>query len=76
MSTETRSERPGVGRMLMIMACVVVIVAGLKAAQNFFLPVLLAFFVATVSFPVTDALTRRRVPRSIAVFLTVLVDFL
>ncbi len=50
-------------------------VAGLKAAQNFFLPVLLAFFVATVSFPVTHALVKRRVPRSIAVLLTVLVDF-
>jgi AI-2 transport protein TqsA len=50
-------------------------VAGLKAAQNFFLPVLLAFFVATVSFPVTQALVKRRVPRWIAVLLTVLVDF-
>lgn len=61
--------------MLLVIASVVIIIAGLKAAQNFFLPVLLAFFVATVSYPVTDALIRRRVPRSIAVFLTVLVDF-
>lgn len=73
---DVKSDRLGVGRMLVIMACVVVVISGLKAAQNFFLPVLLAFFVATVSFPVTDALTRRRIPRSIAVFLTVLVDFL
>jgi AI-2 transport protein TqsA len=61
--------------MLLLMAALVIVVAGLKAAQNFFLPVLLAFFVATVSFPITQALRKRKVPRSIAVFLTVLVDF-
>ena len=59
----------------MLLAALVIGVAGLKAAQNFFLPVLLAFFVATVSFPITQALVRRRVPSSIAVILTVLVNF-
>jgi AI-2 transport protein TqsA len=63
------------GQMLLVLASVVVVVAGLKLAQNFFLPVLLAFFVATVSFPVTNWLRNRKVPRSIAVLLTVLVDF-
>jgi len=58
-----------------LLAALVVVVAGLKLAQNFFLPVLLAFFVATVSFPVTNWLRNRKVPRSIAVLLTVLVDF-
>lgn len=57
------------------MAALVISVAGLKAAQNFFLPVLLAFFVATVSFPITQGLTKRKVPRVIAVLLTVMVDF-
>lgn len=59
----------------MLLAALVIAVAGLKAAQNFCLPVLLAFFVATVSFPITQALTKRRVPRVVAVLLTVLVDF-
>jgi AI-2 transport protein TqsA len=59
----------------MLLAALVIAVAGLRAAQNFFLPVLLAFFVATVSFPITQGLTKRRVPRVIAVLLTVLVDF-
>ncbi len=63
------------GRVILIMAAVVILVSGLKAAQGFFLPVLLAFFVATVSFPITNALRNRRVPRSIAVLLTVLIDF-
>jgi len=66
---------PSAGRVVVLIAAVVIAVAGLKAAQNFFLPVLLAFFVATVSFPVTHALIKRRVPRLIAVMLTVLVDF-
>jgi AI-2 transport protein TqsA len=69
------SPKPSAGRVLLLIGALVIVVAGLKAAQNFFLPVLLAFFVATVSFPVTHALVSRKVPRSIAVLLTVLVDF-
>ena len=61
--------------MILLLAALVLMVAGLRAAQNFFLPVLLAFFVATVSFPITRMLTRRKIPRSIAVLLTLLVDF-
>lgn len=63
------------GRVVLMLAAVVILVTGLKAAQGFFLPVLLAFFVATVSFPITNALRNRRVPRSIAVLLTVMIDF-
>lgn len=61
--------------MLLLTASLVVVVAGLKAAQGFFVPVLLAFFIATVSFPITNWLRNHRVPRAIAVLLTVLVDF-
>lgn len=63
------------GRVVLTLAAVVILVSGMKAAQGFFLPVLLAFFVATVSFPITNALRKRRIPRSIAVLLTVLIDF-
>ena len=63
------------GRVILMLAALVIVVSGLKAAQGFFLPVLLAFFVATVSFPITNALRNRKVPRSIAVLLTVLIDF-
>lgn len=73
--SEVKVNRQGAGRMLLLLAALVLAVAGLRAAQNFFLPVLLAFFVATVSFPITRMLTRRKVPRVIAVLLTVLVDF-
>ncbi len=44
-------------------------------AGDFFIPILLAAFIATVSFPITSWLRTRRVPLPIAVLLTVLVDF-
>lgn len=62
-------------RMLLVLASLVLVVAGLREAQDIFLPVLLAFFVATVSYPITRALTGRGVPRWLSVFITVLVDF-
>lgn len=61
--------------MLMLLGSLVVVIAGLKAAQGFFVPMLLAFFIATVSFPITSWLRKHKVPRAIAVLLTVLVDF-
>jgi len=61
--------------VLLLLASLVVVIAGLKAAQGFFVPMLLAFFIATVSFPITNWLRNHRVPRAVAVLLTVLVDF-
>jgi len=61
--------------MILLLAALVLLVAGLKEAQGFFLPLLLAFFVATVSLPITNWLASRKVPRVIAVLSTVLVDF-
>jgi len=63
------------GQVLILLGALVLVVTGLKMAQGFFLPVLLAFFVATVSFPITHGLRKRGVPRSLAVLMTVLIDF-
>ncbi|MDE0826157.1 MAG: AI-2E family transporter [Akkermansiaceae bacterium] len=63
-------------RILIILGSVVILIAGLKAAASFFVPILLAFFIATVSFPITTWLREHRVPRFLAVLITVLVDFL
>ena len=62
-------------RILVTAGMVVILVAGLKLAQGFFVPLLLAGFIAPVSLPITSWLRSRRVPRAIAVLLTVLVDF-
>ena len=70
----TRQEQ-GV-KILLSLASLVILIAGLKAAAGFFVPVLLAFFIATVSFPITSWLRGHKVPRFFAVLITVLVDFL
>jgi len=69
------SKKTTAVQALVTVACAVVVIAGLKLAQGFFVPVLLAAFIATISFPITGFLRRHKVPRSLAVLLTVLVDF-
>lgn len=64
------------GKTLMILAALVILVAGLKAAESLFITILLAFFIATVSFPVLNVLLKKGVPRPIAVLLTVGLDFI
>ena len=56
------------GDSVMEHAALVVVGVGL-------LTLVLAFFIATVSYPVTDWLQRHRIPPAVAVLLTVLVDF-
>jgi len=62
-------------KILIVLASLVLVIAGAKASAEFVVPVLLAFFIATVSFPITHWLREHRVPRALAVFITVLVDF-
>ncbi len=64
-------------RVLLSLACVVVIVAGLKAASSLLVPFLLAVFVATTCAPLLSWLHVRKVPTSLAVLLIIsLVAFL
>lgn len=62
-------------KSLFTLASLVIVIAGLKAAAGFFVPFLLALFIATVSFPITAWLRKHKVPRFFAVVATVLVDF-
>lgn len=64
------------GKALFTLAALVIVLAGLKLAQSFFIPVLIAFFIATVSFPLLNFLRQKKVPRAIAVLLTVGFDFI
>ncbi len=71
-----RAVKQGQGlKILVTLASLVILITGLKMAEGFFVPVLLAFFIATVSFPITHFLRTHRVPRSLAVLITVMVDF-
>ena len=75
MSARAEPGKIRAGKALFTLAALVLVVAGLKSAQGFFIPVLIAFFIATVSFPLLNFLREKRIPRPIAVLLTVAVDF-
>ncbi|MCW1885979.1 AI-2E family transporter [Luteolibacter flavescens] len=68
-------RKPRASQMVLLFAALVIGVAGLKAAQAFFVPVFLAFFIATISYPITGWLQRHKVPPAVSVVFTVLVDF-
>ena len=62
-------------KIILILAALVIVIGGMKYAADFILPILLAFFIATISFPITNWLREHRVPRGLAVLTTVIVDF-
>lgn len=68
-------KHPG-ARVLLILASLVIVVAGLRAASAILVPFFLALFLAIVSMPVMFWLRRKRVPAPLAIFLTVFVDVL
>lgn len=68
-------KAPGV-RVLVSLASVVVVIAGLKEAGQLLVPIVLGFFLAFLSMPMTKFLRRYRVPGALAVLLTVLIDML
>ena len=59
-------------RFLVAAACLVVLVAGLRAAAEVVLPFLVSVFLAVISIPLMGWLQRWRVPRPLAVLCTVL----
>ncbi len=63
-------------KVLLSLACVVIIVAGLRAASEMLIPIILGLFLAVLSMPILNWLGRRGVPRALAVILTILFDVL
>lgn len=61
-------------RLLFHLAALIVLVAGLRLAASLLEPLLLAFFLAIVSFPLVRVLVSWRVPRSLAVVLVLVLD--
>ena len=68
-------ERPG-ARLLLMLASLVILVAGLKAAAVILVPFVLALFLAVVSMPVMFGLRRKGVWEPVAIVLTVLLNAL
>jgi predicted PurR-regulated permease PerM len=60
-------------RTLVIGAAVVIVLAGLKAAQSLIIPFLLALFLAIICTPAVSWLAKRKVPVGLAVILIVIV---
>lgn len=58
-------------RALLTLACVMIVVAGLKAAAPFCVPIVLAFFLSVLSYPMMAWLMKKRVPHMVALLITV-----
>jgi AI-2 transport protein TqsA len=69
-----RAEAHPGGRFLLVMACLVIIVAGLKAAAPILVPFALALFMAVVSMPVMFGLRRKGFAAWSAITLTLALD--
>jgi predicted PurR-regulated permease PerM len=59
-------------RYLVGAAAIVVIIAGLRAAKPLMVPFLLSIFLSILCVPAVTWLTRKRVPRGLAVLLVIL----
>ncbi len=71
--TEISLKRSDAYRFLLAAACVVVIIAGLHAAKEILLPVMLGGFLAVVTVPVVRFAERRGVPSWVAIPAVVIV---
>jgi len=76
MTPISQNRRNAGFKALLVAACLVVVIGGLKLAADFIIPILLGLFLAVLSLPISHWLQSRRVPLSIAVLATVLVDLL
>ena len=62
-------------RFLLTAACAIVVLFGLREARDLLVPIVMAVFLAVISYSVTDILRRwLRFPHWLAVFFTVVVD--
>lgn len=75
MSKTAETGKIKASKALWTIAALTIVVSGLKFAQGFLIPILIALFIATASFPLLNFLREKKVPRAIAVLLTVAFDF-
>lgn len=61
-------------QMILTLACVIVVLTGMKAAAGVLVPMVYAFFLAVLSFPLLRWLTRHRIPGPIALGITLLMN--
>jgi len=61
-------------QMILTLACLVVVLTGMRAAAGVLVPMVYAFFLAVLSFPLLRWLTRHRIPGPIALAVTLLMN--
>jgi len=71
MILDRSDQHPG-ARLLLTLACLAVVIYGLRYASPILLPSALALFLAVLSLPVMLWLTKHRIPSELAVFGTVM----
>ncbi len=65
--------KPEIGsRLLLTLACLIVLIAGLRAAEPVVVPFLLSVFLAMLGFPILTGLRRLGVPQSLAIAAVIL----
>ena len=74
-STDSAQRDFDFGRALLLAASVVIVVAGLRAAGPVLIPFLFAFFLALLGFPLVQWFRERGVRLSLAIAVTVLLEF-
>lgn len=60
--------------VLYALACIVIVIGGLKAAAPLLVPVVVAFFLSVLSLPILRVLRNWGLPRFVAVLATIVVD--
>ena len=71
----TEVSSPGL-KVLISLACFVIVVAGLRLAGELLVPIVLGVFLALLSLPMMQWLKSHRVPGGVAVLFTVAIDIL
>ncbi|MFO6425239.1 AI-2E family transporter [Motilimonas sp. KMU-193] len=67
------SEQSAASRGLFIAAAIMICLAGLKAASSLVVPFLLAMFIAIICHPIINFLVAKRLPRTLAISLVIVV---
>ena len=70
---QLQERRDKGARVLVAAASLVVVIAGLKFAASVILPFLISLFLAMITLPLLNWLTRKKIPRPLAVIVTMIV---
>ncbi len=62
-------------KVMLSLAALIIVVGGLRASASLLTPIMLAFFLSMLSLPILRVWRKWKVPRFLAVLLTVVVDF-